>query len=383
MATRTKLAKSVLSDYLPGMSKKEQWDLYRDYLQLDKVLDAQHLWSDDAGHPAHDEMLFIVFHQIYELWFKQILFEMDDIQKRFSAHVMNDRDIQPILSHLNRIAEIFKIMVQQLDVLETMTPQNFVDFREHLRTATGFQSWQFRLIETRLGLKRDDRIPVFHCPFDDKLTKESQDSIRDAESRPSLHEQIDEWLARTPFIDWDDYRFRDSYQSAIQTMMDERKAYARDNLSGDALESELQNIERSKNKFDSIFDPDKHKAAQENGTWRMSLKALQAALFIKLYRHEPALQMPSRLLTLIMDIDSLMAQWRFRHALMAQRMVGTGAGTGGSSGYGYLLSTAEKHRIYTDLFSLSGFLVPTRTLSDLPDSICAQLGYRYNTEKAA
>ena len=72
---------------------KAHWDQYSTYLQLDKILQAQAPWSNEAGHPAHDEMLFIVFHQTYELWFHQILFELDDIQKRFAGKVLADRDL--------------------------------------------------------------------------------------------------------------------------------------------------------------------------------------------------------------------------------------------------------------------------------------------------
>ena len=78
------------------MSKKTKWDQYHEYEDLDRLLNAQSTRSDAAGHPVHDEMLFIIFHQVYELWFKQILFEMDEIQTRLNTDIVDEREMQPI-----------------------------------------------------------------------------------------------------------------------------------------------------------------------------------------------------------------------------------------------------------------------------------------------
>lgn len=365
------------------MSDKMPWDQYHEYEGLDKILTAQTLRSAAAGYPAHDEMLFIIFHQIYELWFKQILHELDDVQQRFSSSVVDDRDMQPILYYLNRVVQIFRTMVQMIDVLETMPPQSFVDFRQYLGTGSGFQSWQFRLVELRLGLRRQDRIPVFHGEFDKDLRSQSREAIRKAESSPSLYDQIDQWLSRTPFVNREDYRFWEEYRGAVYKVFDEKAALSRKALSGEALEKELDALEKGRHKFDSIFEADKHAEAQASGTWRLSLKALQAALFITIYSHEPMLQGPSQLLRHLVDIDELIARWRYRHALLVQRMVGMGAGTGGSSGYGYLMETLAKHRIYTDLFALSSYLIPTPSLPALPEHISRQMSYRYGADDKA
>ncbi|MCB9991631.1 MAG: tryptophan 2,3-dioxygenase [Rhodospirillales bacterium] len=354
--------------------KKEPWDQYHDYEGLDKILTAQTMRSAEAGNPVHDEMLFIIFHQVYELWFKQILFEMDDIQRRLANDIVDDRDMQPILQYLNRIVVIFRNMLNMIDILETMPPQAFVDFRQYLSTASGFQSWQFRLIEVRLGLKREDRIPVFHADFDHDLSEQSKAHIRNAEDAPSLYDQIDRWLSRTPFTEWQDYKFWEEYRGAVYKMFDDKAAQH---------PQDKDEIERGRHKFDSIFDENKHADAQKQGTWRMSLKALQAALFINIYSNEPILQGPAQLLNSITDIDELLARWRYRHALMVQRMVGMGAGTGGSSGYGYLMETLQKHRIFTDLFALSSYLIPSQALPPLPEQISREMGYRYKAQEDA
>ena len=355
------------------------WDQYGEYLDIGKILGAQHPQSAKAGNPVHDEMLFIQFHQVYELWFKQILFELDDIQGRFKGDKMDEGDMQPIAMYLNRIVEIFKQMTSMIDVLETMPSQSFTDFREYLTTASGFQSLQFRLIETRLGLLRKDRIPVFHGEFDADLRTESQKVIAEAESKPSLFEQLDSWLSRTPFVEMGDYNFWDDYKTAVYKMFDDKQSQADAILKGKALENEHKALERGRQKFEGIFDAEQN----EKSPWRMSYKALQAALFITIYRDQPVLQAPFNLLKHIMDVDELLARWRFRHALMVQRMVGMGMGTGGSSGYDYLLRTVAEHRIFTDVFALNAYLIPSKSLPQLPEEVSKQMHYHYNSGAAA
>ncbi len=362
------------------MTKKAPWDQYGEYLQVDKILSAQHPRSHAAGQGVHDEMLFIQFHQIYELWFKQILFELDDVLERLSGKVVSEDDMQPILTYLGRVVEIFKQMEGMIDVLETMPPQSFIDFREHLGTASGFQSAQFRLIETRLGLQRKSRLCVFHGQFDDNLKDDTKAAIKDMEAKPSLFAALDSWLSRTPFVNLEGYAFWKEYRTAAYGMFDQKIADAKANLSGEVLEKELEAIERGKQKFESIFDENQHQKAQEEGRWRLSWKALQAALFITIYRENPMLQAPYSLLKYVMDVDALLARWRLRHALMVQRMVGMGVGTGGSSGYEYLMNTVQSHRIFSDLFALSTYLIPSHRLPTLPEEIKKEMRYSYTSK---
>jgi tryptophan 2,3-dioxygenase len=362
------------------MATKAPWDQYGKYLNLAKLLDAQQPLSTAAGKAVHDEMLFIQFHQIYELWFKQILFELDDIITRFSGKVVDENDMQPILIYLGRVVEILKQMIGMIDVLETMPPQSFVDFREHLGTASGFQSAQFRLIETRLGLQRKSRLCVFHGQFDEHLHADSKAAISQAEKQPTLFDQLDSWLSRTPFVNIGTYTFWSEYRTAVEKVFEKKLSLAREMLSDEVLEKELEAINRGREKFEGIFDEEKHALAQKEGRWRMSWKALQAALFITIYRNEPVLQAPYTLLMRIMDADELLARWRLRHALMVQRMVGMGMGTGGSSGYEYLMNTVQSHRIFTDLFALPTYLIPSQALPALPEAISREMDYTYSAK---
>ena len=131
---------------------------YRDYLQLDKILNAQVPLSAAQGTPAHDERLFIIIHQVYELRFIQIQHELDDVLDIFSKEYIDEKQIGIAVSRLRGITENQKVLVDQLNVLETMTALDFLEFRHLLSPASGFQSVQFREIENKLGVVPEQRM---------------------------------------------------------------------------------------------------------------------------------------------------------------------------------------------------------------------------------
>ena len=220
---------------------------YADYLKLDAVLSAQAPESTRHGRPAHDEMLFIIVHQAYELWFKQILHELDRVQADFGGEVVEDEYLGRIVHGLDRINEILKLLIQQLEVLETMTPLDFLDFRDFLFPASGFQSVQFRLIELRLGLSRDARLSYGGKPFDATLVEADKSRIALADRGPKLIEQLDGWLSRTPFVHRPDYDFSLEYRKAVKQMLEHDAARVRANeaMSSSQREVEASQIEAS------------------------------------------------------------------------------------------------------------------------------------------
>src|SRR5215471_13536931 len=351
---------------------------YSDYLALDRLLSAQAPESARAGKPAHDEMLFIIVHQAYELWFRQILHELDRIQADFDCNPLADEQLGRIVHGLDRINEILKLLIQQLDVLETMTPLDFLDFRDLLMPASGFQSMQFRAIETRLGLKREGRLLFDRRAFDDRLSAADRARLAEAEAKPKLVEQLDRWLSRTPFIAMGDFAFGKAYRAAVETMLTDDAARVRASpvLTEVQRKAEAAAIEAALDKFNAIFATDGKEA--EAAHWRMSLAAVQAALFITVYRDQPVLQLPFRLLTALMDIEETLTLWRYRHALMVRRMIGVKVGTGGSSGYDYLKQTADRHQIFGDLFQLSNYLIPRSLIPPLPPAVRARMGFVYS-----
>jgi len=352
---------------------------YSDYLRLDTLLDQQIPESDRAGLPAHDEMLFIIVHQAYELWFKLILHELDRIQADFGHETVEDDRLGRIVLGLERIEEILKLLVHQLDVLETMTPLDFLDFRDLLSPASGFQSVQFRLIEMRLGLRGEDRMRLDDRRFDLLLSERDRKRIAATEGRAKLVDQLDRWLARTPFVELSGYVFSRAYRDAVVAalMADTEQLRATEGMSEAQREAETRAIAAALARFNAIFEP-----RAKDSPWRMSFAAIQAALFVTVYRDEPVLQLPFRLLAALMDIEETMSLWRYRHALLVRRMIGVKIGTGGSSGYDYLRQTPERHQIFGDLFQLSSYLIPRSALPALPPAVKERMGFTYATRPA-
>ena len=352
---------------------------YPDYLQLHRLLDCQHLVSAQKDALAHDEMLFIITHQTYELWFKQILWELDAVCARFGQEVLAEKDVGRTISHLIRIVEIQRVLIAQIDVLETMTPLDFLDFRDHLIPASGFQSLQFRLIENKLGIRREQRVGFDHMPYETRFTESDRVRLRASEQAPSLFDLLNDWLDRTPFLQFGEFDFWKGYRAAVDTMLAKDRVLIEQNPTfvPEKKTNQLRMLLDTEAQFDALFDVQKYEALREEGVFRLSHQALQAALLINLYRDEPILHLPFRLLSLLMDIDENFTKWRYRHALMAQRMIGRKIGTGGSSGHDYLQQTARQHRVFSDLFSLSTFFIPRSALPDLPPKVRQAMGFQF------
>jgi len=240
---------------------------YTSYLRIDELLNLQTLASDPQ---EHDEMLFIVIHQVYELWFKQVLHECVLLQKAFED---NDRPLA--LGTLKRILTIFKTLVSQVDILETMTPVSFSSFRHRLDAASGFQSIQFREIETVLGHRRPGAF--FHIP-------------EDSEARRRLEE-----LQTTPSV----------YDSFLRFLAQNGHPVPADVLSRDPL-----------------GPPPEDERVQ--------------AILIDVYRNHP---LDRDVCERLVDLDEGLQEWRYRHVKMVQRTIGAKMGTGGSSGAQYLATT--------------------------------------------
>ena len=352
---------------------------YAGYLKVRELLSIQDLESVKRGTPAHDEMLFIVIHQTYELWFKQILFELDLIQRIFGGSAVDDADLGRAVHAAERIVKIQQLLVAQVDILETMTPMDFLEFRDLLIPASGFQSEQFRLLETRMGLRREARLAFNDKSFDASLSKDVQANLAAAEAAPSLRDQVDAWLSRTPFVDTHGFRFREAYEKALDVMLthDMQQIRAHPHLNASEKEVQVASLQKSRAMFDGLLDDARYAELRAQGAWTLSRRALQAALFLFLYRDEPAAHGGFRMLKALMDMDEALALWRMRHALMVSRMLGRKVGTGGSAGYDYLRATAEKHRAYNDLFAIATFLIPRSSLPPLPDEVRNLMRYRY------
>lgn len=243
---------------------------YASYLKVDELLKLQQPLSDG---PEHDEMLFIVIHQVYELWFKQILHEVGRLQRLLEAG-----EGLAALGTLKRTLTILKVLVSQIDVLETMTPLEFLSFRDRLESGSGFQSFQFRELEFALGHKQ-----------------------------PAALERYPAGSA---------HRARLERRLAAPTLWDGFLRYLRHE--GAAVPAE---------------------ALARDVTAPVSASAGVQAALIGVYR---AGGMAAQVCERLVDLDEGVQEWRYRHVKMVQRTIGTKRGTGGSDGAEYLLRTLNR-----------------------------------------
>ncbi|KAJ8382706.1 hypothetical protein SKAU_G00034840 [Synaphobranchus kaupii] len=348
-------------DSQEGVNKASRGGIiYGDYLQLDKVVSAQVLQSELGGNKIHDEHLFIVTHQAYELWFKQILWELDSIRDIFiSGHVRDERNMLKVVTRMHRITMIFKLLVSQFAVLETMTALDFFDFRDYLSPASGFQSLQFRLLENKIGVADSQRVPYNRRHYRDNFRGQDSEVLLKSEQEPTLLLLVDQWLERTPGLEDKGFNFWGKLQANIKEWLGLEMENIEKIAELETKEEMMAELNKQKEVFTALFDEKRHDHLFSKGERRLSYKALQGALMIYFYREEPRFQVPFQLLTFLMDTDTLITKWRYNHVCMVHRMIGSKAGTGGSSGYHYLRSTvSDRYKVFVDLFNLANFLVP-------------------------
>jgi tryptophan 2,3-dioxygenase len=365
---------------------------YHDYLQLDKILNAQELESNKHNASAHDEMLFIIIHQAYELWFKQLHHEADSVVAIMRKPSLNDNspELQTVVHRLNRIATILRVLVHQIDIMETMTPMDFLDFRDMLRPASGFQSWQFKLLEAKLGLKFEYRHGQEY--YTSQLRQQHIDLIKAAENGQSFLQLMNTWLERMPFSPAPPPPKGGS--SEAQSQLLENTAINKKTPKSEVSEQVSPPSGEPEGAWDfwseykeaysnSLAEAEKNNLdffnevffQQRETHYTLSAKANRAALFIMLYRGYPMLQQPFQLLNSVLEIDEQLSTWRHRHINMVHRMIGTRIGTGGSSGKNYLKAAADKHYIFKEVAQLTSFLIERRKLPQLPKEVEKKLGF--------
>ncbi|XP_059779845.1 tryptophan 2,3-dioxygenase isoform X2 [Balaenoptera ricei] len=285
--------------------------IYGNYLQLEKVLNAQELQSEIKGNKIHDEHLFIITHQAYELWFKQILWELDSVREIFQhGHVRDERNMLKVVTRMHRVVVILKLLVQQFSVLETMTALDFNDFREYLSPASGFQSLQFRLLENKIGVLQSLRVPYNRRHYRDNFRGEDNELLLKSEQERTLLQLVEAWLERTPGLEPHGFNFWRKFENNIVKGLDEEFTRIQAKEESEEKEEQKAEFQKQKEVLLSLFDEKRHEHLLSKGERRLSYKALQGALMIYFYREEPRFQVPFQLLTSLMDVDSLMTKWR-------------------------------------------------------------------------
>jgi tryptophan 2,3-dioxygenase len=326
---------------------------YGSYLRLDRILDAQRPPADGGGLrdlKHHDEMLFVVIHQVYELWFKQILHDLDRARDLLAAPMVPERDIPIVCGAFHRVHEIQRILVGQLSVLETMSPLDFLAFRDALGSASGFQSAQFRELEILAGLRDEARLEYDGASFERRFGAADLSRFERRRKETSIREALERWLVRTPVEEG----FVDAYLDAFDRYVERQRAMHAGNAQLSKAEKEAVG-----RRLDAYVA-----ACREYLTGREA-KLHVACLFIAAHRDNALLRWPNRLLDAVCEFEEWLRLWRFRHARMVERMIGLRVGTGGSSGVDYLDATALRYRIFTVVLESRTYLLPTELLPPL------------------
>lgn len=269
----TESEKSIYTDFSNNMT-------YGEYLQLDQILSSQHRLSEH-----HDEMLFIIIHQVSELWMKLILHEIKAAIQSIEAD-----DLQTSFKQLARVSRIQSQIIQGWDVLATLTPSEYMEFRDSLGQASGFQSYQYRMIEFALGYKTDHVLKIY------EKDKTLYNQLEDAFKAPSLYDVAIQQLAKAGFPIHEDVLRRD-YCNPYEEDESVRKAWL--------------NVYQDVEKYWHLY----------------------------------------QLAEKLVDIEDSLQQWRFRHMKTVERIIGFKMGTGGSSGVSYLKRVLDQ-RFFPELWDI-------------------------------
>lgn len=350
---------------------------YWDYLHLDELLSLQSGLEEDESELASDELHFIVVHQVYEMWFKLVLRELREARDHLAAPRVAEETVPYVVHHLRRVTRIFELMVHQWSVMETLTPQDFLAFRDKLIPASGFQSFQMREAELLLGMRPEERLryggvdPVSHIrekasasPRGDRVRRH----LETVEDERSLRETLHDWLYRTPVQgsgpddDGDEEavaRFLDDYLDAhARTQRAQLEELVASSVVGaETLETKFEQTVAQAREFLHAEDVEE----AERGRLRRVRAGL---LFIESYRELPLLAWPRTLVDAVVEVEEQFVIWRSRHARMVERTIGRRVGTGGSSGVDYL-DEAAKVRIFPELWAVRTLLLPKTELPAL------------------
>ena len=351
---------------------------YGAYLRLDELLNCQNPPDFARGHDCdvfrehahHDEMLFVIVHQVFELWFKQVLHDLSlardilgqpDVEA--SERSVSELLIPRVTSLLGRVNEILRVCHSQYSVIETMPSVHFLAFRDELLPASGFQSMQFRELEILAGMRDEDRLhrqkAFANIGFDYRkaLTPEQLARIDARQDEMSFRTAVFDWLSRTP-VDQAFPEFTPAFLEAHAQYADKQRGLQGGNplLEDKVREQALETLDAQRD------DLVRYLQDQDDATRH----AHAAFLFIASYREQPLLRWPYTLLEAVIEFEESLRLLRYRHARMVERMIGFRVGTGGSSGVNYLDHTAVHYRVFGGLLEGRSFLLPPVMLPELP-----------------
>ncbi len=358
---------------------------YWDYLRLAEMLDCQRGLEADESDVVPDELLFIIVHQSFELWFKMILRELREAIAVLGAREVPEERVPYSVHHLSRVNSILKLCVDQFEVVETLTPQDFLGFRDKLVPASGFQSFQMRELEILLGLPDDSRVKLGKTHTFEHIRALADRSpagalawkrITDAQAlastpRGTLTKALEAWLYRTPIhgsgpgTPGDDdvvKGFIEEYLSAIEGQHRAQAARMTELGLGDPGAAEARFAQASALARSFLMAED---VPEDKRDRRRRIRA--GLVFVESYRTLPLLAWPRLLVDRVVELEEQVVIFRSRHARMVERVIGRRVGTGGSSGVDYLDKTT-KYRVFSDLWTVRTLLLPAHALPPLKNT---------------
>jgi len=338
---------------------------YWNYLKLAELLNLQGGIEGDESQLDPDELNFIVTHQVFELWFKLMGRELSLARDCLNAEWVAESSIPFVVHHLGRVNEILKVAVDHFRVTETITPQDFLKFRRKLGTSSGFQSYQLRCLELRLGLDAATRA-LWHrrnggggvdpvatliaeaeaAGSNDPQGARVAETLRSAAREVSLRQALQRWLARTPI---------NGIQASAPEAVEARETFLASHrvmlhAADPRLVPEFDRFAEAVELLAAPADVDPEETPRDR--WRRIVAGL---LYIETYRDRPLFAWPRLLIDRIVELEEHLVLWRTRHARMVERIIGRRPGTGGSSGVDYLDATACI-RIFPELWAARGLL---------------------------
>ena len=347
---------------------------YWEYIHVEELLALQGGFDGDESKVSNDETLFIVVHQIYELWFKVVLKELSFARDLLRQNPVPDIQLASAVRAFRRVVAIFEQAIQHFRVMETLTTRDYLEFRDRLIPASGFQSAQLREIEILLGLDDAVRIPLGREGSYREALKgadgKPSPATRRVEARmaggPSLKQVVYQWLSRTPIdgpssqeaVDAFLRRIVDAHRSEIEarTRLAEQQALTPEDV--ERLRARYEKEVAFAEQF--LMAEDDPGADAETRAFRRRVRA--GIVFLESYRELPRLAWPRELIDGIVELEQAMVIWRQRHARMVERVIGRRTGTGGSAGVDYLDQTALRYRVFNDIWAVRSLLLRKPTL---------------------
>ena len=338
---------------------------YWDYIRTEELLALQGGLEGDESRLTNDEVVFVVVHQVDELWFKLLLRELVAVRDLLALGTVPEQDLARAVRSLRRGVVILEQLTGQFALMETLTTRDYLAFRDKLSPASGFQSAGLREIEVLLGLGDEERVPLgpghdFKAALRGEGGEPTAALLRvEARERdtPSLRAALDGWLARTPI---QGSRAGEPGDDAV--VSDFLEAYL--GATGAAMRAGGQTGERLERGLASarayLLAED---APPEERARRRRVRA--ALVFIESYRELPLLAWPRELLDALVALEQAMTVFRARHARMVERVIGRRVGTGGSAGVAYLDQTALTYRVFADLWAARTLLLSETALPPL------------------